>query len=249
MQPPSDAGEPALPEMATLQPVASLSCAFHDKFGLPRQPDPATEIRGTVTFLPGFDRPEMVRGLEGFSHLWLLGFFHRTPWTGATTVRPPRLGGNLRVGVWATRAPNRPNSLSLSLVRLLEISTGPLRLEVAGCDMVDGTPVLDIKPYLPWCESIPDARSGWATAPPALLEESSIKFPAPLAEVFGRCGDSRGEILAMLRGDPRPAYLAGKSAPERIFGATVAGWNVRWRRFEDRVEVVEFSRLPEGADP
>ncbi|MEZ5433706.1 MAG: TrmO family methyltransferase [Verrucomicrobiales bacterium] len=104
---PSDAGEPALPEMTTFQPVASLSCAFQDKFGLPRQPDPATEIRGTVTFLPGFDRPEMVRGLEGFSHLWLLGIFHRTP-----GLEPPQCAlrgwGNRRVGVWATRSPNRP---------------------------------------------------------------------------------------------------------------------------------------------
>ncbi|MEZ5433705.1 MAG: TrmO family methyltransferase [Verrucomicrobiales bacterium] len=162
-------------------------------------------------------------------------------------MRPPRLGKptGRRLGHPVSEP---AHSLSLSLVRLLEISTGPLRLEVAGCDMVDGIPVLDIKPYLPWCESIPDARSGWAMAPPALLEESSIQFPLRWPKSLEVAG-TPGERFWPCSGDPRPAYLAGKSAPERLYGATVAGWNVRWRRYDDRVEVVEFSRLPEGADP
>ncbi|TAG32369.1 MAG: tRNA (N6-threonylcarbamoyladenosine(37)-N6)-methyltransferase TrmO, partial [Verrucomicrobia bacterium] len=137
---------------ASLRPVAVLRTPFVEKFGIPRQSGLAPAAEGRVEFLPEFTSPDFVRGIEAFSHLWLLTGFHKNPrWEGAATVRPPRLGGNERVGVFASRSPLRPNGIGLSLVSLLAMEPGALR--VGGIDCVDGTPVFDIKPYLPWCEA------------------------------------------------------------------------------------------------
>lgn len=207
----------------TLRPVAVLRTPFAEKFGVPRQSGLVPAAEGRVEFLPEFAAPEFVRGLESFSHVWLITEFHKNPtWSGSAVVRPPRLGGNERVGVFASRAPNRPNGLGLSLVRLLALETGALR--VGGVDAVDGTPVYDVKPYLPWCEAPADATSDWAKDSPVARAADVIDI-AP--EFAARLGPATTELVRqLLRLDLQPAYLED---PTRTYGFTVAGWNVRWR--------------------
>ena len=208
---------------AALAPVAVLRTPFAGKFGVPRQAGLVPAAEGRVEFLPAFAAPEFTRGLEAFSHLWLVTGFHlNPPWSGSAVVRPPRLGGNARVGVFASRSPNRPNGLGLSLVRLLGRESGALR--VGGIDAADGTPVFDVKPYLPWAEAVPDARAEWAEGPPERREAEGIEVPAELASRLGP--DRLALVRELLRLELRPAY---QEADERTYGMTVAGWNVRWR--------------------
>lgn len=207
----------------TLKPVAILRTPFAEKFGVPRQSGLVPAAEGRVEFRPEFQAPEFVRGLEAFSHLWLItGFHENPPWSGSAVVRPPRLGGNERVGVFASRSPNRPNGLGLSLVRLLGIESGALR--VGGVDAVDGTPVYDIKPYLPWCEALSDATADWAQAAPPLLGSSGVVLPAELAEKLGPA--IADLVRQVLRLDLQPAYQDESS---RTYGMTLGGWNIRWR--------------------
>jgi tRNA (adenine37-N6)-methyltransferase len=217
-----------------LRPVAILRTPFAEKFGVPRQSGLVPAAEGRVEFLPEFASPDFVRGLEAFSHLWLVTGFHKNPpWDGAATVRPPRLGGNERVGVFASRSPLRPNGLGLSLVRLLAIEPGALRVE--GVDCVDGTPVYDIKPYLPYCEARPEARADWAGAAPGARLAGQILFPDEIAAKLPV------EVLTLARQllalDLQPAYQAGDAG--RVYGMTIAGWNLRWRHVGEVVEVVE----------
>lgn len=206
-----------------LAPVAVLRTPFGEKFGVPRQAGLVPAAEGRVEFLPAYAAPEFTRGLEAFSHVWLVTGFHlNPPWTGSAVVRPPRLGGNARVGVFASRSPNRPNGLGLSLVRLLGLEPGALR--VGGVDAVDGTPVYDVKPYLPWAEAPAEARADWAEAPPARAEAGDIEIPGELA---ARLGPERTALAReVLRLEVRPAY---QEAGERTYGMTLAGWNLRWR--------------------
>lgn len=207
----------------TLHPVAILRTPFSEKFGVPRQSGLIPEAEGRVEFATEFAAPDFVRGLETFSHIWLVTGFHQNPpWTGAATVRPPRLGGNERVGVFASRAPNRPNGLGLSLVRLLAVEPGGLR--VAGIDMVDGTPVYDIKPYIPWCEALPDATADWVREAPFVRDESAVTIPPAVA---AELGETTSKLLRqMLRLDLQPAY---QDDPARTYGMTLTGWNITWR--------------------
>jgi tRNA-Thr(GGU) m(6)t(6)A37 methyltransferase TsaA len=231
-----------------LRPVAVLRTPFMEKFGVPRQSGLVPEAEGRVVFAPEFAREEFVRGLEAFSHIWLITQFHENPvWAGTATVRPPRLGGNERVGVFASRAPNRPNGLGLSLVRLLAIETAPtLALRVAGIDAVDGTPVFDVKPYLPWCEAPAGAQANWAQAAPAARAAEAVVIAPELAEKILRETPAEGaQTLAMIRHllqhDHQPAY---QHDPARVYGMNLAGWNVRWRALEgDRVEVCGVERI------
>ena len=190
---------------------------------MPRQSGLVDEAEGQVEFLPEFASPDFTRGIEAFSHLWLVTGFHKNPpWDGAATVRPPRLGGNERVGVFASRSPLRPNGLGLSLVRLLAVEPGVLR--VAGIDCVDGTPVYDVKPYLPYCEARPEARADWAQVAPAARPTEAVTIPPELA---ARLGEADAALVReLLRYDLQPAY---QREPGRVYGMTVAGWNVRWR--------------------
>jgi tRNA (adenine37-N6)-methyltransferase len=225
-------------EPISLRPVAILRTPFGEKFGVPRQSGFILEAEGRVEFTPEFSAPDFVRGIEAFSHLWLVTGFHQNPpWTGAATVRPPRLGGNERVGVFASRAPNRPNGLGLSLVRLLAVEDGALR--VAGIDAVDGTPVYDIKPYLPWCEARPEATSDWSTGTPFAREETAVRIPAEIADALG---ESTVRLLRqVLRLDLQPAY---QDEPDRIYGMSLAGWNITWRALpENALVVVGATRL------
>lgn len=228
----------------TIRPVAVLRTPFAEKFGVPRQSGLVPEAEGRVEFLPEFDRDEFVRGLEAFSHIWLLTHFDRNPlWTGAATVRPPRLGGNERVGLFASRTPNRPNPLGLSLVRLQSIHPSPgLALHVGGVDAVDGTPVFDVKPYLPWCEAPPEAKADWANAAPEARALEALRFAPGVEEVLRRGPASDASrrlalIRALLRHDHQPAY---QDDTARIYGMTLAGWNIRWRRNSDEtIDVLE----------
>ncbi len=236
-------------QTVVLRPVAVLRTPFMEKFGVPRQSGLVPEAEGRVVFAPEFAREEFVRGLEAFSHIWLITqFHHNEAWAGTATVRPPRLGGNERVGVFASRAPNRPNGLGLSLVRLLAIESAPtLALRVAGIDAVDGTPVFDVKPYLPWCEAPAGAQANWSQAAPAArAAEAVVIAPELVMKIMHDTPGEGAQTLAMIRRllqhDHQPAYQQRDEA--RVYGMNLAGWNVRWRALEeDRVEVCGVERI------
>ena len=163
--------------MAEFQPIATMRSAFPTKFGIPRQSGLVTELKSTIVFEPAYRNPEMLRGIEGFSHLWLIWSFSKSGDRWSPTVRPPRLGGNQRMGVFATRSPFRPNNIGLSSVRLerVELHTpeGPV-LHVSGADLMDGTPIFDIKPYIPYADCHPDAQAGFT----AQLDERMVTVAA-----------------------------------------------------------------------
>ena len=221
-----------------LRPVAVLRTPFVEKFGVPRQSGVIPEAEGRVEFLPEFAGVEFTRGLAAFSHIWLITGFHENPsWTGSATVRPPRLGGNERVGVFASRSPNRPNGLGLSLVRILGIEPGVVR--VAGVDAVDGTPVYDLKPYLPWCEAQPDATADWAQAAPFAREAGAVIISVEFEAVLGPA--TTALVRQILRLDLQPAY---QNDSERTYGMSIAGWNIRWRAgLCECIEVCSVERL------
>jgi tRNA (adenine37-N6)-methyltransferase len=221
-----------------LSPVAFLRTPFAEKFGVPRQSGLVPAAEGRVEFVPEFAAPEFVRGLEAFSHVWLITAFDRNPpWSGSAVVRPPRLGGNEKVGVFASRAPNRPNGLGLSLVRIVAIEPGIVR--VAGVDSVDGTPVYDVKPYLPWCEALPEARADWAHSPPPLSEAATVLIAPEFAAQLGV--ETTRLVQEVMRLELAPAY---QDDADRVYGVALAGWNIRWRERSDGArEVCELRRL------
>ncbi len=205
--------------------IAHIRSDFSTKFGIPRQSGLVEELTATVVFEPEYRNPDALRGLEGFSHLWLIWEFSkakRESWS--PTVRPPRLGGNTRLGVFATRSPFRPNPVALSCVRLLEIrrseSDGTV-LIVAGADLMDGTPIYDIKPYIPYSDAHPDATGGFTeNADDFLL---TVEFPDALLTKIP--SDRRESLLKVLAHDPRPSY---QDDPERVYGMEFAGHDVRF---------------------
>ena len=211
--------------MADITPIARIETPFGEKFGVPRQSGIA-DCPGRIVFEPAFRDPEAVRGLEDFSHVWLIWQFDRAlRQTWSPTVRPPRLGGNERVGVFATRSPFRPNGLGLSAVELervaLDEPEGPV-LYVRGADMVSGTPIFDIKPYLPYCDAQPDARGGFTDA----LNSAALAVACPPALLEKLPEADRPGLLAVLANDPRPRY---QDDPQRLYGLTYAGQNVTFR--------------------
>ena len=210
--------------------IAHIETAFSSKFGIPRQSGLVPALRGTIVFTPEYRNPDAVRGLEGYSHLWLIwqfsqNFKNSTEGSGwSPTVRPPRLGGNKRIGVFATRSPNRPNAIGLSSVEIesIEYSSdrGPL-IHVRGADLLNGTPIFDIKPYLPFTDSHPDARGGFADEKKdyALTVCDPDGYLAPLSE------DERTAVTALLSADPRPSY---QSDPDREYGMEYGSWEIRF---------------------
>lgn len=221
--------------MDTLQltPIAILHSPFREKFATPRQAGLAPSVNASVEFLPEYSSTESVRGLEGFSHIWLLFIFHQHLGQGwSPTVRPPRLGGNRRVGVFASRSPFRPNPIGLSAVKLLDINNKPgaLRLEVQGADLIDGTPIIDIKPYIPYADSLPDARGGFAGSEPqpCLQISFSDKARRELSDFSSQAPELETLIRETLSLDPRPAYRHQGDDP-RSYGCRLDRFNIRWQ--------------------
>ena len=205
--------------------IARIRTDFPTKFGIPRQSGLVDSLKARIIFEPPYRNPDALRGLEGFSHIWLIWQFSeavRTGWTA--TVRPPRLGGNTRMGVFATRSPFRPNPIGLSCVRLekVELNTpdGPV-IHVAGADLMDGTPIYDIKPYLPFADSRPEATGGFAD--PAYSYSLEVNCPEELLARFPE--DARQALIDILRQDPRPSY---QKDPERVYGVPFHGMDVRF---------------------
>lgn len=228
-------------ESLNLVPIGHIRSDFADPFGIPRQPGLASAARATLVLCPPFDDPLTVRGLEAFSHVWLTFVFHLSPARWTPLVRPPRLGGNARVGVFATRSTHRPNRLGLSLVALDDIDTRRgVRLSFSGTDLANGTPVVDIKPYLPWLEAQPNARGGFATEPPPLCR---VAFSAAARRQLAQRDDAASLhplIQQVLAQDPRPAYRRQPS--ERVHGVRLRDLDVRFRGIEENVlEVVELA--------
>lgn len=219
-----------------LQRIAILRSPYAEKFGVPRQGNLAPHVVSELVFEPAFRNMDMVRGLEAFSHLWLIWGFHRNagqPWH--PTVRPPRLGGNKRLGVFATRSPFRPNSLGLSVVKLLSVETGPV-LRVSGADMVDGTPVYDIKPYIPYADAVPEASAGFTERP---WEALDVRLPEVLpAGVDAVWSLALQETLAQ---DPRPAY---QQNPQRVYHLVLRPFEVHFRVENGVVWVLSITPLP-----
>ncbi len=224
----------------TMSYIAHIETDFATKFGVPRQSGVVPQVRATVVFEPPYRNPDALRGIEGFSHLWLLWHFDQVKQEGwSPTVRPPRLGGNTRMGVFATRSPYRPNPIGLSSVKLegmdLHTARGPV-LYVSGADLMNGTPILDIKPYLAYTDSHPEATGGFVTGltdrslvvdcPPTLLE------PVPSAQ--------RQALLAVLAHDPRPTY---QQDTDRVYGMDFGGWQVKFTVADGVLKVQSIQKI------
>ena len=222
----------------SIAPIARIRSDFPTKFGIPRQSGLVRELRATVVFEPEYRNPDALRGLEDFSHLWLIWQFSEAVRSGwSPTVRPPRLGGNTRLGVFATRSPFRPNNLGLSCVRFLGLEHtkefGTV-IHVAGADLMDGTPIFDVKPYIPYADCYPEATGGFTdTAGDFLLE---VDFPADLLALVPE--SKREALLGVLSHDPRPSY---QKDPDRTYGLTFGGVNVRFSVRDNRLTVLEVS--------
>ena len=223
-----------------IQVIARMHSDFATKFGIPRQSGLVEELRSTIVFEPEFRNSDALRGIEDFSHLWIIWQFSEAVRQGwSPTVRPPRLGGNTRMGVFATRSPFRPNNLGLSSVKLLGVEHtaeyGTV-LHVGGADLMDGTPIFDIKPYIPYGDCHPEATGGFTdTAGEFLLQ---VEFPARLLEKLP--ADKREAAIGVLSHDPRPSY---QRKPDRIYGLTFAGFDIRFKVAGDVLTVEEVNNV------
>ncbi|MBR4991084.1 MAG: tRNA (N6-threonylcarbamoyladenosine(37)-N6)-methyltransferase TrmO [Oscillospiraceae bacterium] len=221
-----------------IQVIARMHSDFATKFGIPRQSGLVEELRSTIVFEPEFRNADALRGIEDFSHLWIIWQFSEAVRQGwSPTVRPPRLGGNTRMGVFATRSPFRPNNLGLSCVKLLGVEHTPEHgtvLHVGGADLMDGTPIFDIKPYIPYADCQEDATGGFTdNAGDFLLK---VEFPQELLNILPE--SKREAAIQVLSHDPRPSY---QRKPERIYGLTFAGFDLRFRVQDDILTVVEVN--------
>lgn len=238
MQSMNDTPENQSPVYA-MTPIGVVHSCFEEKFAVPRQPGLVPSAKGTIELQPPFNHPDMVDGLENCSHIWIQFVFHQCIDRGwQMKVRPPRLGGNKKMGVLATRATHRPNGLGLSVVKLEKIETAKQKvlLHIQGQDLVDGTPVLDIKPYIPYADSVQDAHYPFAQQQPkqvpvefstdAQLQLEKTATPQALASL----------IVEVLQQDPKPAFH--KPTADREYGAKLSGHNVKWRYLEDIIEVI-----------
>ncbi|MBW9263863.1 MAG: tRNA (N6-threonylcarbamoyladenosine(37)-N6)-methyltransferase TrmO [Candidatus Thiodiazotropha sp. (ex. Lucinisca nassula)] len=229
------------------EPIGIIQSCFKEKFGIPRQSGLIPEAEAILTILPPYNRAEAFRDIEGYSHLWLSFVFHaaiRDQWK--PTVRPPRLGGNQRVGVFATRSPFRPNPIGLSVVKLidLDISAQQIKLKLGGVDLLDGTPVLDIKPYVPYSDAIPDAAAGFAPTPPG--REIQLNFSRQAESELEKYSAEQVTrlkrlIYQILANNPRPSYL--EQEKRNRFGMRLYDFNIIWEVEDDRYWITELSPL------
>ncbi|WP_440055951.1 tRNA (N6-threonylcarbamoyladenosine(37)-N6)-methyltransferase TrmO [Pseudoalteromonas sp. T1lg65] len=229
----------------TLSPIGHIHSPYKQKFAIPRQPRLVSEAKAELRFCDEFNREEFVRGIEAFSHLWIIFRFHETAEKGySALVRPPRLGGNERKGVFATRATFRPNGIGMSAVKLegVEYKNGQLRLLLSGIDLLDGTPVLDIKPYLPYSDALTDASAGFADTRPET--EMTVTFDEQ-AELFISDQKDYPELKTfisnVLKQDPRPAYKK-KRDDQQSYGMTLYDFNIRWVVDNTHNHVVEITK-------
>ena len=213
-------------EQSTFSVIARMHSDFDQKFGIPRQSGLVEELESTIVFEPEFRNADALRGLEGFSHLWIVWEFskaRRETWS--PTVRPPRLGGNQRLGVFATRSPFRPNPIGLSCVKLVGVEHhpefGPV-IRVAGADLLNGTPIYDIKPYLPYADCKPEAVGGFASAP----KEADLTVHIPEEFVEKIPAEKRAAVIGVLAQDPRPSY---QDDPERVYGMSFGGMEIKFK--------------------
>jgi tRNA-Thr(GGU) m(6)t(6)A37 methyltransferase TsaA len=220
--------------------IARMKSDFPTKFGIPRQSGLVEQLHSTIIFEPEYRNPDALRGIEEFSHIWLIWQFSevvRQEWS--PTVRPPRLGGNTRIGVFATRSPFRPNNLGLSSVKLLGVEHtkeyGTV-LHVAGADLMDGTPIFDIKPYIPYGDSHPEAKGGFTDHADDFLLD--VHFPAHLLEKMPQ--DKRTAAIGVLSHDPRPSY---QKQADRVYGLNFAGFDIRFQVRENTLTVLEVSQV------
>lgn len=219
--------------------IAHIHTDFPDKFGIPRQSGLVESLQGTIIFEPEYRNPEILRGLEEFSHIWLLWKFsksNREHWSA--TVKPPRLGGKKRVGVFATRSPFRPNDIGLSCVKLEELEldekVGPIIL-VSGVDLLDMTPIYDIKPYIPFTDCKPEASEGYTRE--TKMHELEVIFPQNLLERYPP--EKREAVIGILAQDPRPTYVQD---PNRIYGVAFAGFDIKFQVDKNRLTVCDVVR-------
>lgn len=227
-------------ESFIMEPIAHIHSDFKEKFGIPRQSGLVESLTARVVLEPYCRNPEALRGIEEFDYLWLIWRFSANKHESwHPTVRPPRLGGNMRMGVFATRAPFRPNPMGLSCVKLLQVDwqaeDGPA-LIVAGADLLDGTPIYDIKPYLPYADSYPEARGGFAA------EKKDYHVEVEIAEELLQQlpAEKQDSLIGVLSQDPRPAY---QEDPERIYGLTFAGFELHFKVKNQVLSVIDMKRL------
>ncbi len=221
-----------------IRPIAHIHCGYKEKFGIPRQSGLVETVEAKIVFLPEYRNPDALRGLEGYSHLWLLWQFSKAVRDGwSPTVRPPRLGGNTRMGVFATRSPYRPNPIGLSSVKLLSIELdtprGPV-LTVSGADLLDGTPIYDIKPYLAYTDSHPDAMSGFALTSEA--PKIKVDFADDLTEKIP--SELKQSVIDILAEDPRPGY---QDDPDRIYTFKYANIEISFKVSDNIITVIDIS--------
>ena len=222
----------------TIRVIARMKSDFPTKFGIPRQSGLVEELHSTIIFEPEFRNPDALRGIEEFSHIWLIWQFSeavRQDWS--PTVRPPRLGGNIRMGVFATRSPFRPNNLGLSSVKLLGVEHtteyGTV-LHVAGADLMDGTPIFDIKPYIPYGDAHPDATGGFTDQAKDFI--LGVQFPQHLLDKIPQ--DKQSAAIGVLTHDPRPSY---QKQADRVYGLNFAGFDIRFQVIDDTLTVLEVT--------
>lgn len=224
----------------SFQIIARIKSDFPSKFGIPRQSGLVNSLEAAIVFEPEFRNKDMLRGIEGFSHLWIVWNFSESPadvWS--PTVRPPRLGGNTRLGVFATRSPNRPNPIGLSCVTLLgieESSQYGTILRVGGADLMDGTPILDIKPYIPYADAHPEASGGFTDSVKDFILK--VDFPEDLLSLLPQ--NKQQTVKDLLSHDPRPSY---QTDPDRVYGLSFAGFNIRFSVSDGLLTVKEVSQL------
>ncbi len=217
-----------------LQPIGIVRTDFPDKFGIPRQGTIVSSLPGKIILYPEYQKAGILRGLESYSHLWLIwGFSRSSGWS--VTIRPPRLGGKKRLGVFATRSPNRPNPLGLTAVKIQEINEADYTISVLGADLADGTPLYDIKPYLPYSDSIPSALPCISAGPLPHLE---VHIPELLETKIPE--EKRSVLISTLQLDPRPAY---QHDPDRIYRMEYAGMDIAFQVHEQILEVIGISEI------
>lgn len=223
-----------------IEPIATMHSDFHTKFGIPRQSGLVDELTSTIVFTPNYRNPDALRGIEDYSHLWIIWQFSANAdqkWS--PTVRPPRLGGNTRMGVFATRSPFRPNFLGLSCVKLLYVEQTPeygTVIHVSGADLMNGTPIVDIKPYIPYADRKIEATGGFTDTAKAFL--LNVDFPAHFLNKLPL--EKQQAAIALLSHDPRPSY---QNDPDRIYGINFAGFDIRFQVWDDNLIVIDVERI------